>query len=206
MDSIGQQKVNGRPRYLSLWQALGLSLALAVGAFAASARPALAHARVEIGPYTVVIGWLHEPPIVGERNALTIEIGQADAPVEGAEAGLDMEVLYGGRTFRANLAPTTTAGLYTADIFPTVRGQYEVRLFGTLGETAVDETLEPEEVFAADRLQFPEVQPDPRDLQTQIDTLQGQVQTSRWLALGGLIVGLAGVGLAGFSLFRRPFP
>jgi hypothetical protein len=204
MDAIKEQAMaRGRHR-LSVWQMVGFSLALAVGAFAASARPALAHTRVEIGPYTVVVGWLHEPPIVGERNALIVEIAQGNTPVEGAEAGLDLELLYGGRTFRANLAPTTTAGLYTADLFPTVRGQYEMRLFGTLGNTAVDETLEPEEVFSAERLQFPEAQPDPLDLQTQLNALQGQVQTSRRLALGGLIIGLAGVGLAAFTLWQRP--
>lgn len=203
MDAVRKQGASNRRRRLSVWQVVGICLALTLGALVTPARPALAHTRVEIGPYTVVVGWLHEPPIVGERNAFAIEIMQAGAPVEGAEAGLDMEVLYGGRTYRANLSPATTSGSYTADIFPTVRGQYEVRLFGTLGDIVIDETVEPEEVFAADRLQFPEAQPDPRDLQAQLDTLQGQVKTSRWLALGGLIVGLIGVGLAGFNL-RRP--
>lgn len=164
---------------------------------------ALAHTRVEIGPYVVVVGWLVEPPIVGERNALTVAITREDQPVEGAEATLNAEMLYAGRTFRVNLNPTATPGLYTAEIFPTVRGQYAVRLFGTLGDVAVDEVIEPEEVFPADRIQFPEAQPDPRALQEEITALESELQTARVLAMAGLGVGALGLILAAFSLFRR---
>ena len=57
-----------------------------------TAQTALAHTRVEVGPYVIVIGWLQEPPIVGERNALTIEITENEQPVTDAEATLDVEV------------------------------------------------------------------------------------------------------------------
>ena len=55
---------------------------------------ALAHTRVEVGPYAFVIGWLQEPAIVGERNALTIEITEDEQPVSGAEATLVAYVMY----------------------------------------------------------------------------------------------------------------
>lgn len=51
--------------------------------------------RVEIA-YAIVVGWLAEPPIVGERNALTIEITENELPVTGAEGTLDVEVLAAG--------------------------------------------------------------------------------------------------------------
>jgi hypothetical protein len=166
---------------------------------------ALAHERVEIGQYAVVVGWQKEPPIVGERNALLFQIQQGNAPVNGLEATLDAEALYGGRSFRSNLVPTGAPGEYAAEIFPTVRGQYEVRLFGTIGDQAVDQILQPEEVFAADRLQFPETQPDlhtlQSELQTQMDTLRSQLRTTRLLAVGGVGVGLLGLAVA---LLLRP--
>lgn len=162
-----------------------------------------AHTRVEIGPYAVVVGWRTEPPIIGERNAITIEITEGGEPVEDAEATLDVELLYAGRTFRVNLSPTATPGLYMAELFPTVRGQYEVRFFGTLGELEIDETLEPEEVFPASRIQFPEPQPDPRDLQQQIEVLSNQLQTARTAAFVGIGVGALGLFIAVFSLLRR---
>ena len=81
--------------------------------------------------------------------------------LRGVEATLDAELQYAGRTFRANLEPTETPGIYTAEFLPTVRGQYSIRLvWDRIGELEVDEIVEPEEVFPASRLQFPETQPD----------------------------------------------
>lgn len=162
-----------------------------------------AHTRVEVGPYAIVVGWLVEPPVVGERNAISVEIHEGDQPVAGAEGTLNAEILYAGRSLRANLNPTQTPGLYTADLYPTVRGQYQIRLFGTLGALDVDETIEPEEVFPAARIQFPEAQPDPREMQQQLDDLAGQLQTARTLAIAGVGVGAVGLLIALFSLLRR---
>ncbi len=45
-------------------------------------RSALAHERVELGPYVVVVGWVKEPAIVGERNALFLQITEDGEPVK----------------------------------------------------------------------------------------------------------------------------
>lgn len=188
-----------RRHYFAL---LGVGV-LVIAGLLGQVTPALAHERVQIGPYTIVVGWLAEPPLVGERNALTIEILQDNTPVTGAEAGLNAEVLYAGLSFRTNLNPTDTPGLYTAELIPTVRGQYNVRLVGRLGDLDVDETIEPEEVFPADRLQFPEAEPEPRQMQVEIVTLRSELRTARTLALIGLAAGVLGLGLAAVALFRR---
>ncbi len=164
---------------------------------------ALAHTRVEVGPYAIVVGWLAEPPIVGERNALTIEITENELPVTGAEATLDVEVLYGGRTWRVNMNPTNTPGLYTATLFPTVRGQYTVRLFGTLPNAEVDVPVDPEEVLPASNLQFPQPLPDTIALQEQVNQLQAELQSARTLSYLGGGVGLLGVVLGLVGLLRR---
>lgn len=164
---------------------------------------ALAHTRVEVGPYAIVVGWLQEPPIVGERNALTIEITENEQPVTDAEASLDVEVLYAGRTWRVNMNPTATPGLYTATLFPTVRGIYTTRLFGTLGSTAVDVQLDPEEVMPASNLQFPQALPDTIALQEQVDQLQTELQTARTWAFVGSGAGLAGMAMGLVGLLRR---
>jgi hypothetical protein len=168
-----------------------------------STQSALAHERIEVGPYAIVVGWEEEPVIVGERNALVFEVTEDDSPVTGVESSLDIEILYGGRSFRTNINPTVEPGTYTADIFPTVRGQYEVRLFGSIGETAVDMTVEPEEVLSASRLQFPEAQPDPIELQNNIDELKQQLQAARTLAYVGIGVGIIAIILAAVALMRR---
>ncbi len=162
-----------------------------------------AHVRVEVGPYVVVVGWLAEPPVVGERNSITVEISEDGQPVTDAAATLNVELRYGPESSRANLQPTAVPGLYTVDIFPTVRGQYAVRLFGSLGETAVDETVRPEEVFPASNIQFPEPMPDPRELQREITTLETELQTMRTLTYVALAVGVVSLLLAGVLFFKR---
>ena len=187
-------------RRFFLW---GTAVFLALFALGQTNRTALAHTRVEVGPYAIVVGWLQEPPIVGERNALTLEITEDDQPVTDAEATLDVEVLYAGRTWRVNMNPTTTPGLYTATLFPTVRGVYTTRLFGTLGSTDVDVELDPEEVMPASNLQFPQPLPDTVALQEQVEQLQADLQTARTWAFVGSGAGLAGIALGLVGLLRR---
>ena len=162
----------------------------------------LAHTRVEAGPYAIVVGWLVEPPIVGERNALVIEISEGETPVAGAESDLRAELVYGAQTFRTNLDPTDESGIYTATIFPTVRGQYAVRLFGTLGGMEIDETIEPEEVFSADRIQFPEPLPDARELERQIISLENELQTTRTFSYIALALALLGMVVAVVAVLK----
>jgi hypothetical protein len=187
-------------RMLFLWST---AVFLALIGLTQSSRTALAHTRVEVGPYAIVVGWLQEPPIVGERNALTIEISEDEQPVTGADATLDIEVLYAGRTWRVNMNPTETPGLYTAVLFPTVRGIYTTRLFGTLPNADVDVELDPEEVLPASNLHFPEPLPDTIALQEQVDQLQADLQTARTWAFVGVGGGVLGIVLGLTALFRR---
>ncbi len=186
----GKQKVRQGVRpYIGWITAVGVTVALLL----AGAQMVLAHERVAVGPYVMIVGWQIEPPIVGERNALIVEITEDEVPVTGVEATLDVELVYATETFRANLNPTGAPGLYTVDIFPTVRGQYGVHLFGSLGETAVDVTVEPEEVFPGSRIQFPEPLPDSRDLQKQVTALETDLRSAQTITYVAL--GLAGLAL-----------
>lgn len=164
--------------------------------------PALAHTRIEVGPYVIVIGWENEPVVVGERNALLFEVSRDDEPVEGLESTLELAVLYGGQTFTGNLEPGPTPGTYLAEIIPTVRGQYSLQLTGMIEDLEIDEMVEPEEVLPASVLQFPESPPDARELQASIDELASQLQTVMILAIVGLGLAAVGIGLAAFSLLK----
>jgi hypothetical protein len=174
----------------------------AVALFFVSVRPALAHTRVEIGPYVIILGWLNEPPIVGERNSLILDISKDGAPVEGVEGSLDLSMLYGGRTFIGNVSPTETPGIYTAEILPTVRGQYLVELSGAIEDLAVSEQVEPEEVLPAAVLQFPESPPEPGEIQSSVDELQSELQTTRILAIVAVGFGLVALVVAVLAIVR----
>jgi hypothetical protein len=169
------------------------------------ARPVLAHSRAEVGPYVIVVGWENEPVIVGERNAVIVEVHEGEAPVEGLEGTLDAAINYAGRTYLANLEPTSTPGLYHIEILPTVRGQYELVLTGNIADMTLNEVLEPEEVLPAAVLEFPEERPDAAAMQMTVNDLTNRLQTAQLLAIGGLVVGVVGIGLAILALVRsRP--
>lgn len=181
---------------------VAILVAVAFLALAASV-PVFAHTATTIGPYDVEIGWVEEPPVVGQKNAIVIEVSEGGQPVSGVEAALDSEIGYGGRTMRANLNPTDEPGVYTIPFIPTVRGQYSVRLFGSIGETAVDQTLDPEEVGDGAMLAFPEPLADTRAMQEQIDSLAAEAQSARTIAFVALGVAAIGLALGALALVRR---
>jgi hypothetical protein len=121
---------------------------------------AFAHESITVGDYTLEIGWRGEPPIVGQQNAIVVNVSTTsdEQPVEDV-SDLTVTVSYGGQDKTLTLQPLgeDTPGQFVAPILPTVAGQYTVKLGGTLGDTAVDTQVDPEEVQSADTLAFPSV-------------------------------------------------
>jgi len=119
---------------------------------------AFAHESITVGDYTLEIGWLGEPPIVGQQNAIVVNVSTTsdEQPVEDV-SGLTVAVSYGGQNKTLTLQPLgeDTPGQFVAPILPTVPGQYTVNLGGKLADTDVKVDVQPEEVQAADVLQFP---------------------------------------------------
>jgi hypothetical protein len=119
-----------------------------------------AHESITVGDYTIEIGWVNEPPIVGQQNAIVVNVSTTsdEQPVEDV-SGLTVAVSYGGQDKTLTLQPLAedTPGQFVAPILPTVPGQYTVNLGGKLGDTDVKVDVQPEEVQAADVLQFPSV-------------------------------------------------
>src|SRR6266545_8144185 len=120
----------------------------------------LAHESVTVGDYTLAIGWMNEPPIVGQQNAIVVNVFNTssgnEVPVEDV-SGLTVAVSYGGQNKTLTLQPLgeDTPGQFIAPILPTIPGQYTLNLGGKLGDTDVNVEVQPEEVQAAEVLQFP---------------------------------------------------
>jgi len=150
-----------------------------------------AHEVITVGDYTLEVGWLSEPPIVGQQNAIVVNVSTTsdEQPVEDASA-LTVTVSYGGQSKTLTLQPLgeDTPGQFVAPILPSVAGQYTVTLGGKLSDTDVDAEVEPEEVQAADTLQFPDVE----SVQTGV--------SNDWLAWLGVFLGLVGIGLGMMAL------
>lgn len=188
---------------ITFWSRLLALFALSVAIFSLAIQPAQAHTRIEIGPYAVVVGWRNEPSVVGERNSLIISVSEDGDLVTGLESTLDAEILYAGRIFRGNLNPVDADGWYSIELIPTIRGQYTLRLVGTIGELDVDELIEPEEILPPNIIAFPEAPPDIFALQATITSLESQLQTMTVVAVAGIVLGGVAIVIALLSFLRR---
>jgi hypothetical protein len=158
----------------------------------------LAHEEITVGDYTLEIGWLSEPPVVGQQNAIVVNVVTTSdkKPVEDV-SGLTVTVSYGGQEKTLTLQPLgeDTPGQFIAPLIPTIPGQYTIKLGGTLGNTAVSAEVQPEEVGNADTLQFPNVA-------AAADESAGTGMTS-WLVYLSLLIGVIALVLGVMALRKR---
>jgi hypothetical protein len=158
---------------------------------------AFAHESITVGDYTLEIGWLSEPPIVGQQNAIVVNVSTTsdEQPVEDVSS-LTVTISYGGQNKTLMLQPLgeDTPGQFIAPILPTVAGQYTIKLGGTLGDTAVNAEVEPEEVQSADTLQFPSV------ASVASTDQSADLATMHWLIYISLLIGLIALILGVMAL------
>ena len=173
---------------------LWLAGLFALMALILNVQPALAHETITIGDYTLEVGWLSEPPVVGQHNAIVVNVSTEDEqPVEDVSS-LTLTISYGGQQKTLTLEPVDehSSGQYMAPVLPTVAGEYSVIFGGTLGDMAVEAETHVEEVQPADTLAFPAV-----------DSAQPETTNfgmTEWLAIAGFVSGVAGLILSLLNL------
>jgi hypothetical protein len=163
-------------------------------------RAVSAHTTIQVGNYQVEIGWLTEPPIVGQQNAIIVNVSSGDStsPEQIDVSVLKVEVAYGGETRILTLQPLgeDTPGQYVAPILPTRPGEYTIRLSGNLGDSAnISGEVQPEEVQPADVLEFPQA--------AEPQSQTGGFGLTGWLAVAGLLAGLAALVVAVIALVKK---
>ena len=133
--------------------------------------------------------------MVGQQNAIVVNVmdtsGGTSQPVEDVSA-LTVTISYGGQSKALTLQPLgeDTPGQFVAPILPTIPGLYTISLGGKLGDPDVKVDVQPEEVQAADALQFPSV------------TTSEQGAGTDWLIWLSMFIGLIGVGV-GVAALRK---
>lgn len=171
-----------------------VALLIALIAMVTSYQIALAHTSVTAGDYTIEVGWVTEPPIVGQQNAIVVNVSTTsdDKPVEDVSS-LTVAVSYGGQNKTLTLQPLgeDTPGQYVAPILPTIPGQYTVNLGGKLGNTDVKVDVQPEEVQAADVIEFPSV---------AASNQSANLGIMNWLIYFSLLIGLIALVLGVMAL------
>lgn len=172
-------------------QTLWLASLFAFTALILNFQLVLAHESITVGDYTLEFGWLNEPPVAGQNNAIVVHVSTTsdDQPVEDVSS-LTVTISYGGQSKTLILEPVDehSPGQFMAPVVPTVPGQYTVIIGGRLGETTfVDVQVEPEEVQPADTLAFPNAASE--DQSTNFGVIN-------WLVYLSLLMGLIALGLA----------
>ena len=159
----------------------------------------LAHVDVTVGNYELEIGWVNEPPVAGQQNAVLVIVSDASGgdpqPVEDVSS-LTVTISYGGQSKNLTLEPLgeDTPGQFMAPLLPTIPGQYTVTLGGRLGDTPVDLDVEPEEVAPADTIQFPNV---------ESASESAKAGAAAWLTWLAILLGLVGIGLGVTALQKK---
>ncbi|MBM4416522.1 MAG: hypothetical protein FJ035_09895 [Chloroflexi bacterium] len=179
-----------------------------------------AHERRTVGKYEFVVGFAVEPAYVSEMNGVSLRVqlpGTPATPVEGLEKTLQVEVTHlgSGATKTAALRTVFRApGLYTADLLPTVTGQYRFRFFGTIEGTSVNEQFTSGASFhnieGTEAIEFPERQAQLREVQGLADAARDEAadaasaaSTARLLAIAALVVAVLFGGPALALTMRR---
>ena len=156
----------------------------------------LAHESITVGDYNLEFGWLNEPPVVGQNNAIVVHVSTSDGqPVEDVSL-LTITISYGGQHKTLTLQPVDehSPGQFMAPIVPTVPGQYTVHFGGRINETTfVDIFVEPEEVQPADTLAFPNAASEDQGM---------NLGFMNWLIYLSLLISLIALGI-GVTALRK---
>jgi hypothetical protein len=205
-------------------------IAAVVASVALPAAPALAHAELDVGPYTVAIGFGTEPAYVGFPNSLEVIVHERASghAVETAANTLKSEVRFGDQTKELALEPNFdedsggSPGDYRAPFIPTSPGTYTFHIGGTIGSTDVDETVSSSPTTFASvtdpgSVQFPAQVPSVTELSQKLDRVVPRVQaravaaargakddagSAKTFGIIGMVIGAIGVVVGAVALVR----
>jgi hypothetical protein len=192
------------------WWALPFSAAFLAGSLVLP-MAASAHEQRDVGMYHFVVGFLNEPALQDQMNAidLTVTTTADKKPVDGADKSLKAEVIVGGNAASMPITLQSRFGMpgkYAGYFMPTATGSYQFHFTGTINGDPVDQKFESgpntfSDVNPIAALQFPQKLGDPATVQAQLADTQAAASSARMLGLVGILVGLVGIalGVAGFT-------
>jgi hypothetical protein len=168
------------------------------------AQVASAHQMITVGDYAVEYGWINEPAVVGQPNAVVINITSNITTTSSTSpeidiSGLQIQAVLGPQNKVLTLQPLgeNTPGQFIAPITPMRPGVYTIHLGGNIGTTTFNTDVQPEEVKTADVVQFPIADTGQTTNTTSALGLAG------WLGIAGFVLGAFGTILGLISLTRK---
>ena len=136
---------------------------------------AYGHTIDAVKDYRLEIGWMNEPVVSGETNAIELYVSpllpcpEITEPTKCAESqsfqngvpdldkSLKMQLVLKDQKITLPLKEDhNIPGKYYAFVNPTVAGFYQANLLGTIGETTVSLSMHPPKVDEREYIEFPE--------------------------------------------------
>lgn len=181
-----------------------------------------AHTVDSVGAYRVEIGWMNEPVVSGETNAVEFYVSLLEPNLEledqvfkdgisGLKETVKMQLVYKDEKITLPLSPDhNIPGKYYAFINPTISGFYQANVLGTIEETPISLSMHPPKVEERSYIEFPEpadltltqiidghtaLIADVKDLKESVNNLE-QIPSNNGTGYIGIGVGIIGIAIA----------
>jgi hypothetical protein len=190
---------------------LALALLTAALLISLTVSIASAHGHTTVGDYELVIGFHNEPAYQSEPNGLDLFVTnmKTGEKVNDLADTLKVEIIFGGSQKELKIRPQWGEdGAYTADVLPTVDGDYTWHIWGDIKGTPVDVSMTSSpDTFSAIRAKsmvaFPAAEATPAELQAQVIVAQQAAQTALIVGIAGVAIGVAGIAVGFVGLRAR---
>ena len=159
-----------------------LSILLLLLVIPGSVGIAYGHTVDAVGEYRVEIGWMNEPVVSGETNAIEFYVSplitcpeipepikcaesqEFQNGIEGLKKTIKMQLIYKDESITLPLSPDhDIPGKYYAFVNPTLSGFYQANVLGSIEDTPISLSMHPPKVAERAYIEFPE----PSDITVQ---------------------------------------
>jgi hypothetical protein len=136
---------------------------------------AYGHTVDAVGDYRVEIGWMNEPVVSGETNALEFYVSplipcpeileplkcaesqKFQKGIEGLKKTVKIQLIFKDESLTLPLSPDhDISGKYYAFVNPTVSGFYQANILGIIKDTTISLSMHPPKVDERAYIEFPE--------------------------------------------------